>query len=427
MKIRSLLGLVAVALSTMAATCSTPKPVGPPPIPTPIPSTNYCVAPNVHVGSVTGSPVPGATVTLSTTSLSGTTNADGYLYLYPVPSGLLTIHVAAPNFFPADVPYNALSLTCDVAIALQPTIPTPPTRDQALNFRHHFQGLTCHTDQYGDEPMFTASLAWHNAASRKQIYDCLKAAGDTFIDVMLPDGYPLYDEPGQFYSPDKFGPLDWTANDTRIDPQLAALVAEVRQAGLLPTLHMDERSRAKATWQVSAVCDALASSTFGDLRLQVAMYLPGYDGVFYGQDDWEPSGVALPAWGAAGRAHCGPNARLGLEFNTGHLPQEAQIDLSNYDALFIEFNDANIHDNNTFGILERLIGPAYVRPPDDVPPNDGGDGHPRPWIQHTTPRGERQTVCFEWATYEWVRGRTTTQAVEQQRKWLLSLGCPTIG
>lgn len=318
--------------------------------------------------------------------------------------------------------------TC--ARSLTPTLPAPPTRDQALAVNVSFQGTTCHTDQFGDEPLFTPSVPWHTPSDRQKIYACVKAEGRTHIDLVLPSGPPLYDECCQFYTADKFPAKDWTANQTAIDPALAALVVEVRQAGLIPILHMAEQQPI-STWEIGAVLDALATSAYGDLRRQVGVYLPGYDGIFYG---WEPSHDLIPAWAAVGRTHCS-DCQLGIEFNIGHIPlgegdqdYVSGGDMRGYDALFIEFQDDGLVNNNTFGIVERLIGPRYIRPVSDAPPNDGGDSHPRPWILATpTDRGPWAVVCFEFDTYPWVRFGISADAVQAHRAFLNAMGCSGIG
>lgn len=287
------------------------------------------IAPNIGTGTVQGTTDAAGQVTEAVSSAatfaSAGVTATGYVGL-TVPAGPLP--VGDGLFAPA-------------IIELQALLPPAPTRDQALAVTVNFQGLTCHTDQFGDEPLFTPSVPWHIPSDRQQIYACVKAAGNTHIDLMLPSGPALYDECCQFYTADKFGPKDWTANQTAIDPALADLVVEVRQAGLIPILHMDERQPV-STWELGAVLDALATSSYGDIRRQVGLYLPGYDGIFYG---WEPSHELIPGWAAVGRQHC-PDCQFGIEFNVGHIPlgegdadYVAGGDMQGFDALFIEFQD----------------------------------------------------------------------------------------
>jgi hypothetical protein len=94
----------------------------------------------------------------------------------------------------------------------------PPTRDAMLSPRLTFQGSIFDTAQFGRLPGFEACLPWLTPADRQVVYAAKRAAGDTHCIITIPDGVPLYDEPNQAYSPDKFGPLDWTNGNTAIDP-----------------------------------------------------------------------------------------------------------------------------------------------------------------------------------------------------------------
>ena len=147
---------------------------------------------------------------------------------------------------------------------------------------------------------------------------------------------------------------------------------------------------------------------------------PGWDGIFYG---WLVEHIE--DFGRQFRSLL-PNGFLVMEFSTGHIPQEAGIDMSGYDALLVEF-DRSVHTCNNWQVIPRLIGEAaYHRPPDDnwrlcstTPP-------PYPRMPMSTPRGEIQTVAFEWKTYWWVRWENTAVEIADDRAYLKAEGCPAV-
>src|SRR5205823_10255601 len=140
--------------------------------------------------------------------------------------------------------------------------PPVPTRDQVLSVNLMFQGLTVQTAQFGALPWFEAALAWLTPQDRQAVYAAKQKAGDTHCIIALPSGPPLYDEPNQPYSADRFGPLDWTAGNTAIDPKFVALVAEVIRAGFVPLLFLGgdagEQGFPVAMAQLPLVTNALA-------------------------------------------------------------------------------------------------------------------------------------------------------------------------
>src|SRR5207245_1467953 len=133
--------------------------------------------------------------------------------------------------------------------------------------------------------------AWLNTGDRQAVYAAKHAAGDTHSIVAVPTGFPLYDEPNQPYSADRFPALDWTNNRTSMDPRFVALVEEEILNGFIPLIFLQEDMTASNA-TLPLVIDALQHSDRGDLTRYV-MILPGWDGVFYG---WEPSNVVIPAW-----------------------------------------------------------------------------------------------------------------------------------
>jgi hypothetical protein len=296
--------------------------------------------------------------------------------------------------------------------------PIIPTRDQVCAVRTSgMQGLYVQTRQFGRLPWWDAALAWLAADDRQAVYAAKRAAGDRHQLIELPCGPPLYDEGGQAYSPDKFGPLDWTRANTFIDPALPALVHEVLAARLLPVLFLGgddgERGYPIAVRQLPLIVAAL-----GDL-MRCVLVIPGWDGVFYG---WTPEHIV--AFGALFRSLC-PAGYLGIEMSEGHIPLgEGPSDwtrtgrMKDYDVLLVEFNPDNVHQDSTWQISGRLLGPAYRRPADQPT----GDDPAPPWyLRDGSPRGPFYPRAFEVKTYSWVRGLDVA-TVARDMAYIASLG-----
>lgn len=306
-------------------------------------------------------------------------------------------------------------------VTLLPLLPPVPSRDMVLGGHVMFQGGTCDTKDFGVLPWFDAGLFSLSQAGRESVYACKHGLGDTEAFILFDDIHgSIYNEDDNPY---------FAFQSRHFETDIAGFQDAVREAimhGFTPKIYLggdgpDNYPLAVRQFPVAHAALAHAGPTGEDLN-QFVKYSPGWDSVFYG---WEPAKQKLEAFGKLVRSIC-PRCHLTMEFNTGHLPQEAEIDMSDYDGFDIEFGAW--HDNNTWGIVERLIGPAYVRPADDAPPNDGGDGHPRPWITRSgTPRGPWYTNCFEWATYGWVRNWYTADIVDAVRQYFKSIGCGTPG
>lgn len=302
-------------------------------------------------------------------------------------------------------------------------LPAAPTRAQVCAVRTSFQGLQVETQQFGLMPWYGPALAWlTNPADRQAVYAAEKAAGDTHCVLFLPWGPALYDEQGQFYSADKFPPLDWTAGGTAIDPRFVALVQEVVSAGLIPVIFLGgddgEAGYGVATKQLPLVVAALGALN------AYSLIVPGFDGVFYG---WTPDHIG--AFGQQFRA-LSPNGYLGIEHSTGHIPcGEGDADwiaggrMQTYDVLLSEFDPDNLHQDSTWQIAGRTIGPAYRRPADQP----AGDDPSPPWyLREGTARGPFAVCAFEFDTYYFVRDRTP-ETVAEHRAYLRSLGYTNLG
>jgi hypothetical protein len=324
---------------------------------------------------------------------------------------------------------------------VQPAFPPVPSRDQVLGINLQFQGLRVTTAQYGELPWFEAALAWLTPADRQAVYSAKHAVGDTHCIIALPSGPPLYDEPNQPYSADRFGPLDWTHGNTAMDPQFVALVEEVILAGFTPLIFLggdagDVQGFPIAMAQLPLVTNALAQSQYGDLNLYVVK-IPGWDGVFYG---YTPQHVQQ--YGDYAR-QLSPNGYVGIEHNTGHIPVgNGPADyapggmMSNFDLVMSEFDNGTARqgyaNDSVWQIVGRLTRP-YNRPPDQ-PADD--DPNPPFYLAPGTARGAYSYGCFEFEEYTWVHqwysldepGKQALQAqIATERAYLQMLGCQHTG
>jgi hypothetical protein len=344
--------------------------------------------------------------------------------------------------------YNDLSLPVTIPVETNyqfppiymvpvvPPIPPPPTRDQALRFNMTAQGLMVHTSQFGDLHWWDAALSWLNAQDRQAVYAAKHAAGDTHVIIELPDGLPLYDECCNDYSPDRFPALDWSQGETSYrNSPLADLVAEVRRAGLIPAIFPDERYEHSLTNTLLAI-DALQHSKYGDLTPQIAFFSTGWDGVFYGWPD-SVSNPVISDWAVSVRNVC-PACRLGIEFNSGHIPLgEGGGDyqpggrMNGFDIILAEY-DSTLSNDNFWQITGRMV-PDWVSPPDKPAGDDTqiGTGPNRQWppfyLLPQSPRGPYYYSCFEWRMYDWVRGNATSQDIANQRQYARNAGCYITG
>lgn len=306
-------------------------------------------------------------------------------------------------------------------VILQPAVaplPPPPTRQQLLTMQTAMYGLTC-----PDVPTFGGSVHWWDPgiqaiptlAERQKVYACKHGRGDTGI-IIGPGLYAsiLYDEGGNPYQ---------VAIPTF---DVAARVAEHARNGFLTDLYMDGDAMG---WQVAmdefpivykALLQGGPPQGPQDLNRYVN-YRPAWDGWFYGIPESQ-----IMAWGHMARTTC-TYCVITFEFNTGHIPfGEGGNDylpggrMQDFDGVKVEFSVDTVHDDNTWQILARLIGPAYNHPADD--PNGGA-----PWyMAPPTPRGPWGVECFEPPTYLWVRpDRSPSQAqADSDRQYFVVIGCP---
>lgn len=386
----------------------------------PVATTAHCPA-----------PIAGATIQVNGTSgyVSKPADADGWaLFTSIIPFSDVKISASGYVDFAVGIEPPKIDQQ-NVTFSLQPLFPRPPTRDQVLNVRLTFQGLVAHTQQFGDLPWFEAALPWLTLADRELVYAAKRAStawpgGDTHCIVALPGGGALYPEPGQPYDQPGFGPLDWTAGNTAIDPQFVALVAEVIQHGFVPMVFLGgddgETGYTIAVKQLPLVIDALQHAPQGDLT-KYAVIIPGWDGVFYG---YTPEHIH--AFGLFFRSLL-PDGYLGLEHSTGHIPAgegpgewwAPNGPMRPYDLVLSEFNDGQF-DGTVWQIAARLLGQAYVWPPDEPV---GSDVRPAPnYLRDGSDRGPIVNCAFEFGEYTFVHRGTPPALIDTWRTYFKNIG-----
>lgn len=302
-------------------------------------------------------------------------------------------------------------------------LPPPPTRSQILQVRITFQGLVVPTQQFGTLPGFEACLPWLTAEDRASYYQQKDAAGDDHALMVLPDGVPVYDEPNQAYSPDKFGPLDWTAGNTTIDPKFPALLREViarYPKGVLLYLGGDGATGSPIAMKqldLLYACDDYRTTLY-----KYCVVMPGWDGVFYG---WDPETVVT--WGKKFRSLF-PDGKAGLHYSTGHIPLgEGGGDylpggrMQDFDLMLGEF-DNDLHKDSTWQILNRMER-TYMRAADEPASDDPSRVY---YLNVPSPRGEWGHCALEFGEYEAVRCGSDFSGmvahVSANRQYMRSMG-----
>ncbi len=267
-----------------------------------------------------------------------------------------------------------------------------PTREQVCNGQTTQQGFTVTTTQFGAMPWWGACWAWLTQADRSMAAAQLRAHGDTICLIERPSGVPLYNEGGNFYSPDKFPALSMS------DSAFAALVEETLGYGFSAVWIFLGGDDGQAGYPIAVAQVQSLAPAMGTLNAY-ACYFPGWDGVFYGYTPEQVASFAAIARSAGAQY-------VGVEGSTGHIPvgngsadYEPGGLMEGYDVILGEFNDGQF-DDTVWQVLARMQRP-YVRPADQ-PAND--DPNPPFYLAQPSPRGPFYFRIFEYYIYGWVRG-----------------------
>lgn len=306
------------------------------------------------------------------------------------------------------------------ALGIVLPFPPAPSRDTLLTGQMTVQGVTIHTDQWGDMPWWPACWAWLTPSDRAKAAAQLLAIGDVITLAQYPDGRPLYDEPGQFYSRDKFPALLWNMN------QMAALVEELIGygfQGVWPFLGGDG-DYTEAAAEVAKLGPALTSGTV-DLN-DYTVVIPCWDSVWGRGYGWSKAQVGqfADACLAVGIKN------FGIEHSTGYaVAGDGNADfqpggvMHKYSLVLGEFDDGVFVGGAVWQILARYLSSAvYIRPPEQ--PNTGPDADLPPVPYYLQDWNGAYRV-FEYYIYGAVRG-TLNSTILQAKLKFQSLGAPHV-
>lgn len=398
----------------------------------------------------TGGKVGGAT--LSATSLHNgswevQTNDCGDFFATLAPD-TYTVTITAAGYELRTIPMQ-LGDSGDVQIGLVPSVPPPgvlplppPTRDEALSIRVGFQGETVVTNQFGAFPVFGPETTTLNDADLHAYCGQLASRGWTHGEIAISWQYA---EPG-FLMP--VPGRDLTQNLPELARRITLMLGYFKS--VLIFLAGDGMSAKPVngvypyndptgwTYGYEWLCQAFpaiatylqSGNPYGDLT-KYCVFVPGYDGVFYGwgppneNPDRQPDRVVN--FGTIFR-QCLPDGHLVIEHSTGKIPVgeggsdwEVGGRMLVYDGILSEFNWPTTGDQ-VWQIVGRLNRP-YNRPPDQP---SWDDPNPPFYLPFSNPRGPIYYIPYEYATYQWTRGQVTAQQVQQSRQYFYNMGCHNV-
>jgi hypothetical protein len=282
----------------------------------------------------------------------------------------------------------------------QPARPVP-TREMVCNGQTTQQGLTVTTSQFGAMPWWGGCWAWLSSADRAVSAEQLIGHGDRIcvIQVAL-DGRALYDEPDQFYSPDKFPELTQTLAQT------VALVREAIDLGFDAVWLFLDGDDGAAGYPVAVAQVQALAPLMGPLN-QYVCYMPGWDGVWHVPEEGGGTGYSREQLQSFTQLAREAGAiYVGVEHGTGYLIAGKGADdyapggvMTGYDVILGEFNDGQF-DDTVWQILGRMVRP-YVRDPEQP---SGDDPSPPFDLASPSERGVYYYRIFEYYIYGAVRG-----------------------
>ncbi len=408
--------------------CPAPKPPTPP----------ATINPACLVSTPSGTPVAGADCGVN--GQHGLTDANGYHLFVGIPAGAQQFDVTKDGYVGAHVHFeNAANQ--NIAITLVPTLPAPPTRDELLGCQDTFQGLLVDIPGYGPVPWFEVALSsLTQGAQREAVYAAKHAAGDTCAILATSWNYSgdagfSYPIPGRDLTSDL--------------PALRALIQDVIQHGFYVRLALagdgqsaDAGYNDPVGWtygydrmmaQLPAIAAMITSAP--DLQRYVAT-MPGFDGIITYDErtqQFAPWSLdQLNTYLVTVKQLLPQSASL-VEPSTGPLGGTLPEFLSPaardaLDGILNEFGGgADLHADTTWQIADRLLGPAFVRPP-DMPASDDADCPPCNWTLRTpTSRGPIVPVAFEYDLYRFVRQQVTPAEIAVERAYLRAMGYRFVG
>lgn len=429
MKLRPIVFVVACLTVACVSKVAPPRP--------PAPVVTYPVA-CVVVDVDSQAPITGASC--ATQGASATTNADGYALLpkaFGAGSGVMA--ASRDGYDSGKSAYALPAANANIRVALKRQFPAPPTRDQILDAHESFQGAILHTAQFGDLYWWPTAWVSLNAADRASSYAQIASWGDTDITVSASWNYG---EAGQPYGDGQLVPnTDYVASN-RLTTDFRAAVKDVilhtaaNGQPFVPRIFMEgDNGFTYYMWAMPQIIAALKPQP-GDpidltpyVKLQMCYdsCVPGYAGA---KDDKSLINDAI----LGTRTAC-PNCVISLEFATGYSSTgdgDAWWQTDAGKAIDEVDWEGNTWPPNNYEqyweILDRWLGPAYIRPPQQQSDADA----PFPltnakfYLRNGTPRGAYRVHCYEPFTYDWVRGRVAVDQVPVARRAMQALGCAVV-
>lgn len=336
------------------------------------------------------------------------------------------------------------------ALGITPPFPPAPSRDHVCGVRIGFQGVTIQTAQYGAIPAFGPETTTLSDADLTSYCQQVVALGYTHVEIAISWKYDeatySYPVPGR----------DLTDDLPELHRRLVLMLSVPGIKAAMVFLAGDGRSKPKNpdgsypyndpqghTYGHEWLMDnfpRIGAALF-DLR-QYLLFVPGYDGVFYGWGgdtdgiDRQPQRVI--DFGRLFRQVL-PDGYLALEHDIGHIPVgEGGGDyagpLQSYDVILSEFDNWPATGGPTWQIGKRMLGaPHYTMPSDQAAVIARGPSDPQyaaaydtysdpGYLAPGTPRGPYFTCAYEFCTYDWVRGRLSAADVQKGRDYYRALG-----
>lgn len=300
-------------------------------------------------------------------------------------------------------------------------LPPIPSRQQVCGIQLTFQGLMMPLTT-GAIPWFELGFQCQDEPNRRIVYSTKHSVYDTHLIVEFMKRQPVYNSIDEQPYKRMFSP------DFEDRPQLFyELVREIIVNDFIPIVVFDGDNGdnpvdgyPNALRQLPILAAILGpGNPYGEDLTPYILFARFWDGVFYGST---PENVQN--FGTEFRNYI-PNGYLAIEHNPGHIPvgggpgdyQPGGM-MDGYDVVCSEY-DYNVHQDSTWQIAGRTLGPAYIRP-SDQPSWD--DPNP-PFYLVDSPRGPRYTCAFEWqGEYFWVRGRQTAEYQQNIRNYMKAMG-----
>ncbi len=321
-------------------------------------------------------------------------------------------------------------------------LPPPPTRAELIGGRSRLQGVTVETQQYGTLRAFGPEINMLDVPEDRQAYYAAQMdSGTTVLNIgwagftyTSGDGF-TYPVPGPGYR--------WVHDLTGFCERIAEILRYVhpdgrRFTGALISLPGDGHTGVDDNpfgyqWlmaNVQLLTDALHSYAAADLT-DYCVLLAGYDGTI-----WNWLGSEVYDYGVKMRGLV-PNGCLAVLFPAGSVgPYEGKEQyltiMLNFDLLLqqVAYMPWSNMDQ-MWQIIDRFLGPAFVRPPDmpkEVDPSAPFGPHaPQFLISEGTPRGPYGYWVWEGWTYGWVRWEVTPAQVEQWCDYIRAMGTRLVG